>query len=760
MTAVTISRPAGPERTAPPRARRRLPASIPGLLALMLMAALLPARGTWVADLVLVLLSLSVPGILALRALGVPSAAVTAYPIYIPAAAMLVLMAAGTGADLIGPHVGVARPLHGDTTALTVIGVSLVLWLLGIRRGSVARFDWPAFLGRPLLLAPLLIPLASAAGALLLTNGDGTLAARLAAGLAVAALFFCLMFSNRLGRAQVAMLLFGCALAAEWAFSLRSQEIIGFDITTELHTAQQIQAAGIWHAVHHNDPYGAMLSLTILPSILTSLTGLTPLIAFKALYPVLGAMIPVSIFLVSERVMRRRFAAGAAALLIIQSYFFQLLPEIARQEIGLVFFAALVSALLDDRLPRGAQLRLVIALSVGLVVSHYSSAYMAAPAVLAALVLQAIVSRFRPLPWLSLPLLCATVVIGGGAAIWYSAVTHSANNLTSLADSLESKGLDLVPNHTGSLITSYFNGNVGKSVAGPSFEQLAVKDYRGRSGYIHPLAAAREPRYQLQPAAVPVPRVRVPALASGVRDLWIAISQLMLIFGALGALVLTIRRRGPPLAREIGILALSLVGGLAVIRFSGTVAEAYNQTRALLQALILLTIPAAWSAQAIADAVRRRRHPRRLMPVLAGVTALALALVFAYQTGLTALVSGGGTSLNVSQSGEDFERQYMTPAELAAASWASNQSTNQLLYADRYGQLRVALTSGRAALTDLTPETIDRNAWIYGTRTNTVLGRARGQIGSTAALYQWPSGFLDAYFNPVYANGDSRVFHR
>ncbi len=568
------------------------------------------------------------------------------------------------------------------------------------------------------------------------------------------------------------MLLFGCALAAEWAFSLRSQEIIGFDITTELHTAQHIQAAGIWHAVHHNDPYGAMLSLTILPSVLASLTGLTPLIAFKALYPVLGAMIPVSIFLVSERVMRRRFAAGAAALLIIQSYFFQLLPEIARQEIGLVFFAALVSALLDDRLPRGAQLRLVVALSVGLVVSHYSSAYLAAPAMLAALVLQAIISRFRPLPWLSLPLLCATAVIGGGAAIWYSAVTHSANNLTSLANSLESKGLDLVPNHTGNLITSYFSGNVGKSVAGSSFEQLAVKDYRSRSGYIHPLAAAREARYQLQPAAVPVPRVRVPALASGVRNLWIAIGQLMLIFGALGALVMAIQRRGPPLAREIGILTLSLVGGLVVIRFSGTVAEAYNQTRALLQALIVLTMPAAWSAQAVTDRVRRwdrarreqwvyrRRDPRWHAPALAGVTALALALVFAYQTGLTALVSGGGTSLNISQRGEDFERQYMTPAELAAASWASDHSTDQLLYADRYGQLRVALTSGRAALTDLTPETLDRDAWIYGTRTNTVLGRARGQVGSTAALYQWPSGFLNAYYNAVYANGDSRVFHR
>ena len=64
------------------------------------------------------------------------------------------------------------------------------------------------------------------------------------------------------------------------------------------------------------------------------------------------------------------------------------------------------------------------------------------------------------------------------------------------------------------------------------------------------------------------------------------------------------------------------------------------------------------------------------------------------------------------------------------------------------------------SLTDLTPETIDRNAWVYGTHTNVVLGRARGQIGNYTGLYRWPSAFLDRYFNTVYTNGDSEVFHR
>jgi len=60
----------------------------------------------------------------------------------------------------------------------------------------------------------------------------------------------------------------------------------------------------------------------------------------------------------------------------------------------------------------------------------------------------------------------------------------------------------------------------------------------------------------------------------------------------------------------------------------------------------------------------------------------------------------------------------------------------------------------------VTPQTLDRHAWVYGTRANSVLGRARGQIGNAFATYQWPVDFLSSYFNVVYTNGDSKVYHR
>ena len=743
-----------------PRDRERIASGLGGLAGLALIAALLPLRGSWAVAVVLVGLVFTVPGVLALRAIRVSEEAVVSYPLYIPAAALFVVMAGGLAGDLLGPMLGAAKPLQGDTVAVATLAISLVLWLIGLARSDAARVPWRTLFARPSLLAPLALPALAAAGALLLTNGHGSSVAKLAAILTPCGLLLCLAFANHLTRAHVAVLLFACSLAAEWAFSIRSQEIVGFDISTEIHIAQHTEALGIWRSVHHNDAYGAMLSITVLPSALAALTGCSPLIAFKVLFPVLAALLPVSVFLVAERFMRRPFAAGAAALIVVQSYFFQLMPQLARQEIGLVFFAVLVAALLDARLRRGPRLAIVAAMAAGLIVSHYSSAYLAIPTIVIALVAQAVLdSGLRRLPRPSAPLLCAAIVLVGGAGIWYGAVTHSSSNLTSFSSALEKKGLDLLPNQKGNIVATYLGGNEISSVSGPRFERLAVRDYHDKASYIVPFASAHEQRYQLRSATVPAPPVRVPAAISLLKLLTIAVGQLLLAFGVIGAIAMTLdrgrrdRARPNRSVRHVGVLALATVGVLALVRFSGTAAAAYNQQRALLQSLILLSLPAAWLAQRFVGRLRAAGPP------VAIAMALGLSLLFAYQSGATSALTGGPTSLNLAQSGEDFEREYTTPAELAGARWASNESQRAILYADRYGQLRLFESTGRVALTELTPLTLDHYGWVYGTRTNTVLGRARGQVGNFASTYQWPRAFLNWHFNTVYTNGESEVFH-
>ncbi len=84
-------------------------------------------------------------------------------------------------------------------------------------------------------------------------------------------LLLCLLLSERLRPGQVAMLLFACALAAEYSYSLRSREIVGFDISTEIHVAQlHPDARDAGTPLHRNDAYSAMLSITVLPSVLSA----------------------------------------------------------------------------------------------------------------------------------------------------------------------------------------------------------------------------------------------------------------------------------------------------------------------------------------------------------------------------------------------------------------------------------------------------------------------------------------------------------
>jgi hypothetical protein len=739
----------------PPTAGSQLRDHLPSLVGLIVIVALLPCRSEWAASTVLVLLSLTVPGIVLLRALRIPAERIESFPLYLPAASILVLMLCGLGTDLVGPLLGVARPLHGDWTAGVTIGASLVLWLLGLLSPRSCTVSFGGWLRHPGLIVVLALPMLAAAGALLLTNGHGDLLARISALLTVLVLSFALIRAPRLSVAQIGFVLFACALATEWAFSLRSQEVIGYDIATEFYIAQHVQALGIWHAHEPNNAYAAMLSLTVLPSVLRDLTGVSALVAYKLIYPALLALVIPGIFLIAKRFVGQRFALLAASLLLVQDYFFQVLTGVARQEIATLFFVALVFVLADSDLRAGARVRLAIALSVGLVFSHYSSTYVAITIFAGATVLLLIASLVRRRILVPAALVASVAVLAGGAALWYVVITDSANELSSLVYTVEHQGLNLLPDSGGGILKSYLSGNVGRVATPAQFEAAAVRNYRQTAPYVDPLADSFDARYALRPAFVPTPKLVAPAISRAVGELYTAFSELLLALAVLGSIGMVLRGANRR-SRLFGVLALSTVAFLVVIRFSGTVADFYNQSRALSQSLIIIAVPAAWAA----EAAFRRLSPAPLRTIAWGLVAVGMGVVMAEQVGLLDVVLGGGTSFNLSQAGEDFERQYMTPAGLAGARWVEVEGGAGIIQSDRYGQLRIQAADGRTVLTNLTPETTDRNAWVYGYRTNVVLGRARGAVGNISSIYRWPERFLSQNFDIVFDDHDSKVYHR
>ena len=725
---------------------------------LALVAVLVALHRSWGAELLLFPLLLMLPGVLLLRALRVPGTAVASFPVYVPAASLAVLIVSSLTVDAVGPLVGVSQPLR---TVPLLVGVELscaVLLAVSVRAPESTAIPWRS-LDRPARQCwPLLIPLLAGAGALRLNSGHGNAVALLALCACLVAVVWGVARAPRLGNASLTIIVYAVSLAVMWAYSLRGDVVYGFDISTEYHALHQTVLGGVWHFAHPGDAYGALPAVTLLPAELHFLSGVSDLMVLKLLYPAITAMFPVGIFSIGLRIVERRWAFMAASFILVQNTFAQELPALARQEIAMIFFIAMLGVIFDTGVNRHPRWALGAVFGVGMTLSHYSTTYFAMGMLVLFLALQWVVSWFRDVPRVAGAFVVALIATAVGAVIWYGPVTQSASNVSQFVSLMTSHGLNLLPNQASgqSLISSYLNGNTQTSMSASQYQRLVAQHYAAQETFVRPLPDASAAKYALRDSSAPESPVRLSSVQSLLGLFELVGEQLAELLGAIGAIVLALRRKTPPVARQFALLGAGTLVALGAIRFSGTIASEYNQQRAFVQAFAALAITMSWVLQSLAARLRRWQSSVTV------VAAVALAVLFAEMSGLAGAALGGGTATNLANSGEDYERYYTTVPEIASAQWLGEQvQPGQLVYADRYGELRLnAETSiSRGLLNDITPQTLDQNAWVYASRANLVDGRARQLFDNHTVSYAFPLGFLDANFNVVYANGSSEVFH-
>jgi uncharacterized membrane protein len=734
----------------------RYPLAAPAI-GLVLLALLTAVHGSWAAQVLLVPLLLIVPGVILLQTLRVPGAAIAENPVYVPAASLLVLMASGLAIDLIGPRVGIAAPLRTAPLLFALEVICVLLLLCSLDAPPETQIPWGR-LSEPVRVAwPLLVPLLSAAGALRLNSGGSGHAAAFAVTVVIIMLVAGFLFAPRCDDSLLVVGIFAAALAMMWSFSLRGDLVYGFDISSEYYALNETVTSGVWHVYHPNDPYGAMLSLTVLPAQLHALSGMPALLIFKVVYPVLGAFFPVAVFCLARRVLTGRWAFMAAALVVMQQTFFQQLVALARQEIAMLLFAALIPAVLDRTQSRRTRWVFVSLVSLGMVVSHYSTAYLAIPILVIAAVLQWAVSWFRPVPRLTGTLLLAAVLSVAGATLWYGSLTDSTSNFSQFVQAAKGQGIDLLPNQGGNVIETYLQGEAQQGMTTAQYASYLSNSYKANDKFITPLPNAGQKQYDLQPAPATEPPVTFSMGASLFNLAALLIQQAVNVLAGIGALVLALRRKLPVVARQIGLMGLGGMGVLFLVRISGTIAQQYNPQRAFLQALIVLAIAVCW----IFQRTGARWKPARPAILVAGAASLALFL--AGTSGLAGYYVGGGTAANLTNQGDDYQEFVMTAPDLAAASWVAKMApAGQFIYADHYGELRLnTVAYNRQGVFDaITPETLDEHAWVYAYSANLKDGIDRSLSGSVSANYAFPLGFLTSNYNVVYTNGSSEVFHR
>jgi len=169
--------------------------------------------------------------------------------------------------------------------------------------------------------------------------------------------------------------LFNIGLSLLIMNGLPSNYLIGRDIHTEYYLFHTVLMNGHWSVSGAiNNAYNACLSITILPAIYRLILDVPAVYIFKFYYGFIGAIMPLAVYLISERILKDRTMAFYAALLFIFQFSFIYILGWCRQLIALVFFS-LAIMVLTSSLPRRDKKILFIIFMISTVLSHYTTAY-------------------------------------------------------------------------------------------------------------------------------------------------------------------------------------------------------------------------------------------------------------------------------------------------------------------------------------------------------------------------------------------------
>jgi uncharacterized membrane protein len=554
--------------------------------------------------------------------------------------------------------------------------------------------------------------------------------------------------------------------------SLRGWYTTGHDVQREYRMFQLTKLHGHWNMASYRDAYNACLSITILPTVLSRWIQIADPYVFKVVFQILFAGCPVAVYRLAKR-----FASTAVALLATVYFvsfvtFFQDMPMLNRQEVAFLFLTVALLVVFEGGRTRGW----FCVFGAGMVLSHYSTTYVALGGLLIALVLQLALShaprvrrswgmsarsvRVRPVLFLLV-----------AAFLWTGPLTHTGGSLSrtisGVVDSLQGGA-----GHARSSDTSYNLLSATSSTPAERLEQyqkfVQRSTVRGRSAgaYYDVAEVERYPVVVEEPRPLPpTPVGRVLSrfgIAADVfnRTMRQGSARLLQILIGIGvvAYCLTQRRRGDGRSLDLiglGVANLVVVASLVVLP---VLSVEYGLLRAFQQALIVLDVFLVVGTMALVPA----RLSRWRVPL-----ATFLALVFfASSTGvLTQAVGSYEPQLHLNNAGRYYDIYYLHEEEVAAMEWLDRNTTagqhgdvQSEIQSDRYNSTKLGSLQQLSTLNDIFPSLVRRDAYVFLGYSNVRDETSTFPFQGDLITYRYPTEFLDNNKDLVYSNGSSRVY--
>jgi uncharacterized membrane protein len=566
----------------------------------------------------------------------------------------------------------------------------------------------------------------------------------------------------------VLALLFGSTFRGDGGFW-------GWDINQEFAIATRVSIQQHWIPLSES-PYNAMLSISVLPVVLSILTKFSLPIIFKLFYPLIAALLPIASYSLLRRFVGNSTAMSVVIIQIVASItFIPQLTALSRQVIGLAFFAGIILVLFDPTWDRKKKTIVILALTCGLSFSHYTSAYLYSAIFLISGLFSILVrktnffrrERLQPVATLSLGLSILVITF-----LWNGLLNNSAQDVNQVVKNIYVKGPQFLPNNTQSFIDRWLSGvettSTELSPAEFKVEFLKNSAYNYPNFQIEPASLT----YNIKPSEYPFTE---PILGTGYANLfyWLYIVanstfQGMVVIQILSMIKLITgyfpKKNTNSIKRSeissdttlLDIFTLTSVSfSIAVyLRIAGSTSALYGPERVAFQLAFIFSLP-------IAILIDRFMRSSRLTHRIGLFALLLSSFIFLQQaTGLIGYTYGKISS-RISSSLSEDRPFVISQSEGSAAHWIQkNIATNSTLQSDitaNLVNLQMNIFETKVFIAQTAPFGIFSGSYVYLSKANLETGITRQGYGGLKNM-QVPFDYLNQYLSVVYSSEGARVY--
>jgi uncharacterized membrane protein len=504
------------------------------------------------------------------------------------------------------------------------------------------------------------------------------------------------------------------AIAVLFHSVLISRYLVNFgsDIDTEWFVFETVKNNQYWSSVPIfseviYNRLNSMLSVTILPTIYSTLLNIDGTQMFKILFPLLFSFTPLALYQMWQKNFGKKMAFAAAFLFIAQTTFYTEMIGLARQMIAELFFVLLLLIIVNERVKPLNKIICFTIFSIALITSHYALAEIFLFFISFALISLVILKRPHRdvnvgMVLLFFALMFTWYIYTSGSSVFDSFVSYGNNVRDQLGDFLN-------PASRGATV-----------LMGLGIEE-------------------------------------VPSIWNAISRAFAYVTEALVVVGLVGLILKRVRINVKTTYIMFSLAAMILLGALLIVP---GLANTLNMTRFYHILLFLLAPFCAIGAEVVAKLVPRLRKETAISIVLL----IVLIPYFLFQTGFVYEVTNTESwSLSLSMRRMNgymlyFKLGYVDDFSVFAARWmhTTRDIPDTQLYADiaSGGMLMAYGSVYGASITLLSNATsVSTNAIVFLSPLNTIY--------KTIVTYSYPFNsdqlpFLDN-INVVYTNGGSEI---